>query len=438
MLRGVGVDQTFKKSFAGPTVSMSTMADSVFLHAADLHLGAPLKSLGSHIEPVKADYIRAETKRVFDDLVNLAIERSVEFVVLAGDVYDTAENDPVAQLRVNAGFRRLQEANIPVFIVHGNHDPLGSSQRSNIRELPANVKVFPHDSVSTHLVQLSNGVTVTVAGISYLKAEERRPLASMFDGLSGSPLIGVLHTNVGGSREHGDYAPCTAAELVASQVNYWALGHIHLRSVNGSANNWWVYPGNLQGRSTKSSECGPKGVMIVPIDESGVVHEPEFVACDRARFERIVAACDEFTTMEEAVDGAASRVAEKVEENGSRPSVVVVELTGATAVHGSLTADEFLASLTEACESFIGQGQIVKVIDHTRKLVNPDEVRRSNSIAAEALQALDERRADAGVHMIAMKDLPRDVKKFVESGSEREEILDRAEQVLIDRLWAAQ
>ncbi|MFM9225288.1 MAG: DNA repair exonuclease, partial [Actinomycetota bacterium] len=64
------------------------MARAHFLHAADLHLGAPLKSLSSRIDPAKAEHIRAEAKRVFDDLVAIAIERKVEFVVLAGDVYD--------------------------------------------------------------------------------------------------------------------------------------------------------------------------------------------------------------------------------------------------------------------------------------------------------------------------------------------------------------
>lgn len=414
------------------------MARAFFLHAADLHLGAPLKSLGSRIDPAKADHIRAEAKHVFDDLVAVAIDRKVEFVVLAGDVYDTAENDPVAQLRVNSGLRRLEKAGIPVFMVHGNHDPLGATQRSNIRDLPANVIVFPHDAVAGHTVTLSNGVAVTVAGISYLKADERRPLASMFDGLAGSPLVGVLHTNVGGSREHGDYAPCTAGELLASPVNYWALGHIHLRSVNGSTNNWWVYPGNLQGRSTKASECGPKGVMIVPVDETGVVHEPEFVPCDRARFERVVVPCEGFTTVEQAVDGVASMVAAKVAENDGRPTVVVVELTGASAVHGSLSADELLLSVSAACEDFIGHGQVVKVVDRTRRFVDPGEVRRSNSIAAEALRVLDARLADTAAPVIGTDGVPKDVKKFVESGADRDEVLARAEQVLIDRLWGAQ
>jgi DNA repair protein SbcD/Mre11 len=414
------------------------MARSFFLHAADLHLGAPLKSLGSRIDSAKADYIRAEVKRAFDDLVDVAIERKVDFVVLAGDVYDNAENDRVAQLRVNAGFRRLKAADIHVYMVHGNHDPLGATQRSNIRELPDNVTIFPHDSVLTYKIQVSNGVTVTVAGISYLSADERRPLASMFEGLSGSPLVGVLHTNVGGSREHGDYAPCTAAELLASPVNYWALGHIHLRSVNGSVNNWWVYPGNLQGRFLKPSECGPKGVMIVPIDEAGTVLEPEFVVCDRARFEQLVVPCEGFTTVEDAIGAAASQVAAKVEANGSRPTVFEVELTGASMVHGVLTADEFCESLSEACKEFINYGQVVKVTDRTRKIVNADEVRRSKTVTAEAMQVLDARRADAMVPLISVKDVPRDVKIFVESGEDRDEILTRAEQVLIDRLWGAQ
>ncbi|NDE94084.1 MAG: hypothetical protein EB036_11995 [Betaproteobacteria bacterium] len=260
------------------------------------------------------------------------------------------------------------------------------------------------------------------------------------DGISVVALPGgrLLAAWFGGSREHGDYAPCTAAELTASPVNYWALGHIHLRSVNGSTNNWWVYPGNLQGRSTKASECGSKGVMIVPVDESGVVHEPEFVACDRARFEHLVIPCERFSTVEEAIDGAASAVAARVDENEGKPCVIVVELTGASPVHGALTADEFLVALSDACEDVIGYGQIVNVVVRTRKLVNPDEVRQSNSIAAEAMRVLDARRADSALPMISGKDAPRDVKKFVDEGADRDEILTRAEQILIDRLWGAQ
>ena len=130
-------------------------------------------------------------------------------------------------------------------------------------------------------------------------------------------------------------------------------------------------------------------------------------------------------------------VAAKVEENGNRPSVVVVELSGATTVHGSLTSEEFYDSLSDACEDFIGHGQVVKVIDRTRKLVDPDEVRRSNSVAAEAMQALEARRVDSAAPVIGTANAPKDVKKFVESGVDRDEVLTRAEQVLIDRLWGA-
>ncbi|MFM8529061.1 MAG: hypothetical protein ACKOD2_05175, partial [Ilumatobacteraceae bacterium] len=131
-------------------------------------------------------------------------------------------------------------------------------------------------------------------------------------------------------------------------------------------------------------------------------------------------------------------VAARVEDNGSRPTVVVMELTGATEVHGLLTVHEFLTSVTDACESFIGHGQVVKLTDSTRKFVDPREVRRSNSVAAEAIRVLDARRSDSDAAVISTRDVPRDVKKFVDSGAERDEILDRAEQVLIDRLWGGQ
>lgn len=412
------------------------MANAYFLHAADLHLGAQLKSLGSNIPEEKAEHIRKEVRRVFDDLVNVAIERRVDFVVLAGDVYDHAENDPGAQLRVNAGFRRLADAGIKVFMVHGNHDPLQVKQKANVRDLPGNVTVFQPGDPQTYEVTMSNGVMCTVAGVSFAKAAETENLARRFSGLSGSPLVAVLHANVGGSKDHDDYAPCSPADLANTSVNYWALGHIHMRSVNGQENKWWVYPGNLQGRSTKNAECGPKGVMVVPVSDSGRVLAPEFVECDRARFERVRLDVSHCGNSEEVLNAAESAVSELVGNTGGKPLVLRLEVTGATAAHTALKDEKVFEELQERTEEVMGLGHITKVVDTTYLPVDLGAVRQSTTVAGYALQEVQKVR-DGNLELPGLEDVHRSVRLAMEDESLRADILNDAERLLVDSLWSA-
>ena len=58
-----------------------------FLHAADLHLDSPLRGLSRH-EGVPVDEIRGATRRALTAMVDLALSEQVDFVVIAGDLYD--------------------------------------------------------------------------------------------------------------------------------------------------------------------------------------------------------------------------------------------------------------------------------------------------------------------------------------------------------------
>ena len=62
------------------------MPTAKFLHAADLHLGSPLKSLGEALDESTRDYIKSRVNLAFDRLVDTAIQEQVDFVVLARDV----------------------------------------------------------------------------------------------------------------------------------------------------------------------------------------------------------------------------------------------------------------------------------------------------------------------------------------------------------------
>src|SRR3954468_12734733 len=120
-----------------------------FVHAADLHLDTPFAAIG-RVAPEVAARLRDASLEAFDSLVTMAIEREAAFAVFAGDIYDAADRGVRAQLRFLRGVERLGERGIPVFVAHGNHDPLDGW--SAIRRAPSNLTVFGCGAVEAHSV----------------------------------------------------------------------------------------------------------------------------------------------------------------------------------------------------------------------------------------------------------------------------------------------
>ena len=58
-----------------------------FIHAADLHIDSPLRGLEAY-EGAPLQQLRGATRKAASALVQLAIEESVDFVVIAGDLFD--------------------------------------------------------------------------------------------------------------------------------------------------------------------------------------------------------------------------------------------------------------------------------------------------------------------------------------------------------------
>ena len=55
-------------------------------------------------------------------MIDLAIDRKVDFVLIAGDLYDGDWPDWGTGLYIVGQLVRLREVGIPVFLISGNHD----------------------------------------------------------------------------------------------------------------------------------------------------------------------------------------------------------------------------------------------------------------------------------------------------------------------------
>src|ERR1700730_3943801 len=92
-----------------------------FLHAADIHLDSPQKGLDRY-EGAPVAECRQATRRALENLVRLAVEEKVAFVLIVGDLYDGDWPDYNTGLFFSAQMARLRDAGIKVFLIRGNHD----------------------------------------------------------------------------------------------------------------------------------------------------------------------------------------------------------------------------------------------------------------------------------------------------------------------------
>lgn len=301
-----------------------------FLHAADLHLDSPLKGLENY-EGAPVGEVRQATRRAFENLVDLAIAEAVDFVLVAGDLFDGNWRDYNTGLFFVAGAGRLKAAGIPVFIVAGNHDAEGQMTRS--LPYPDNVCVFSHRKPETRVI---DSLKVAIHGRSFAAAATMDNLARTCpEPRPGFFNIGLLHTSLTGREGHENYAPCTLDDLRGRGYDYWALGHVHQFEVV-SRDPAVVFAGCAQGRHIR--ETGVKGAVLVTVDE-GRAPEIEHRGLDVIRWERIAVDLAGARTFEEVLQRFRDAAGPAIERHGGVPVIVRAEFAGRTDLHAVLAAD---------------------------------------------------------------------------------------------------
>lgn len=237
------------------------MKQITFLHTADLHLDSPMVGLSKLPEKIYKRLLNS-TFVALKRIVDTAIEKQVDFLIIAGDVYDGEDRSIRAQVKFRQEMERLDAHGIQVYLTHGNHDHLSGSWIHI--PLPENVFVFG-EAVGLCTYSKKN-VNVNLYGFSYPKRQVYERKIDDFKKEGDADFhIGILHGNEGGNSSHDNYSPFHVKDLIEKHFDYWALGHIHKRNIL-SENPPIIYPGNIQGRHHK--EQGPKGCYLVTLTES--------------------------------------------------------------------------------------------------------------------------------------------------------------------------
>ena len=306
-----------------------------FMHIADIHLG----------------YQQYGSKERFDDfsqvflhIIQQAIDREVDFLLVAGDLFEKRTVDPLAMRVAVEGFRKLGEAGIPVVAVEGNHekayyrdqyswldflDGLGYLHLLNPRFGEGRAILEPYGEEGGAYLDLPGGVRVY--GLKYYGASTSKVFGLFSEALDemddGDVQFTILMAHAGlegqlprysGTLTHNDLAP------LREQIDYLALGHIHKPySVDG-----WIYnPGSAETWSIEETDWPERGYYLVDVQPgSNPNHQARLIPSPRRPFHRSRLQVDVLTEPNVLYD-AVRKLLQREDSNVPREPAPVVELT---------------------------------------------------------------------------------------------------------------
>lgn len=414
-----------------------------FVHAADLHLDSPFLGMKSAAPSTVAEALYQATFEAYENIIRLCVSEGVDALLVAGDVYDSADRSLRAQRKFIDGLQRLHDQGIRSFVCHGNHDPLDGWEArldyppSCTRFGPAfeSAPVFPDDPTRA-----------VVHGISYPTRDVYENLVHRLGMVDPTPFsVGLLHANVGNNTEHAAYAPCSLVDLEHSGIDYWALGHVHTREVLRAESPTVVYPGNPQGRHP--NESGPRGVYLVEVDD-GRKARLEFRAMDTVRWEQRELDVSRMETDQDLLDESHEAMRQMLDAADGRPIIARLALTGRGVLHSSLRKPGFtLEQLTEDINNeWAGASPFAwceRIEDETASPFDRTERVEGSDFVAEVLKTSDRAKDEpellsrlrAGIpDLYQHRRFRRYLSGYEPSDDEIAALLDEAEAIAVDLL----
>jgi exonuclease SbcD len=409
-----------------------------FIHCADVHLDTPLQGLAQY-PGAPANEIRNATRRAFERVLGTAISERVDFVVVAGDLYDTGLKSFESALFFNKQMACLKDAGIGVYLVYGNHDA-ASKLIKQIRP-PSNVHVFRASEAQTFQ---DDGLRVAIHGQSFATPEITQDLAAKYPPpIPGFFNIGVLHTNLAGLSEHANYAPCSLETLKNKGYQYWALGHVHNRQIL-CTDPYVIYPGNIQGRNGK--EQGEKSCELVTVSDAGAISIETIPTSVVPWFQTDIDASG-CRTAEEVYERLRLGLEATLSQSRERVTAVRLRILGTTDAHGELSRDleqvrhEAISIATECGK---GLFWVERVEVSTSPRLNRDELLKRDDPIGEVVRIIASLRQDpaALASWSAIAELQKKLPDELANGPEAVELdvavlsaaIDEAEGVLLSRL----
>lgn len=416
-----------------------------FLHTADLHLGAPFRGLKA-LSPAWAQRLLTAIPEAYDRVIDAALARHVDFVVISGDVFDSAHPSYGDYRRFFQGLERLRVAGIPVYLCTGNHDPYTTWQ-NDLFALPENATMLPASKPGFALFRRNGQPLCLIAGRGFYSqawpvdedisegvsrdAAERELAGEFPDAVQAPFCVGVLHTGFDLDLQK---APVKPSSLMNRGVDYWALGHLHKRLAYPSFDDpKAVFSGCIQGRDIK--ETGERGCYVVTL-ERDMRTRLEFVPTASVAWEKPkvdVSGCATVSEIPDLIMRALFRANGKAH---CEEMCVRVTLTGATPLHDVLSRPGVLEDVRNHINDGYPSFFCDALIDETRRPLDRQALQAEGLFPAMLMDTARMQRANAGEEVAYLQEA------FLRKGfalpaacvREVDDLADKAETLVLDLL----
>src|SRR3989339_154421 len=227
-----------------------------FAHISDVHLGG-----------WKAQPLQDLNFKSFQKAINICINSKLNFILIAGDLFDSAY-PPIEILKETfAEFRKLKEARIPCFIIAGSHDYSVSGKTFlDVLEKAGFCKNVTNFEEKEETIILNPTIHEGVAIYGYpgkksgLEVQDLRKIK--FNDAPGMFKILMLHTTIDKAK---GTLPIDAIETEKlPYADYYALGHLH---IDFKYKNF-VYPGPIFPNNFQELEDLKHGSFYIVDTES--------------------------------------------------------------------------------------------------------------------------------------------------------------------------
>lgn len=362
-----------------------------FIHAADLHLGAPFRGL-QEVSEKWANRLIDAIPEAFERMIQAALSNEVDFVVIAGDSFDLGRPSYDEYMRFIDGMERLNQAGIPVYLVAGNHDPLTSWQ-DRFASLPSNTHMFPASDPGFVAFERDGQPLCLIGGRSYhhltwpqdedIARGITRAAAERALGVRAPFAIGIIHSGL----DVDPYkAPTNPKNLLNAGMDYWALGHIHSPRMDSKKNPRVCFSGCIQGRAIK--EAGPHGVSLVTLTQ-GKPNQVEFIPTASVAWAKFKVDISKAQSISQIAEMVIARSYEENGESGCSQMVERVTLSGATPMHALLQRPDVLEGLRRRINEEAPHFFCDVIVDKTKAPLNRKALKKEGLFPATLLAISD-------------------------------------------------
>ena len=261
-----------------------------FVHIADMHFDAPFAVLNSRNK--LGEKRRLEQREVFRKIINYIKENSIEYLFIAGDLYEHEYIRKTTAEYINNLFKEIP--NTKIYISPGNHDPYINNSiyknfnwNDNVHIFRGKLEVVKENNCNIYGFGF-NDFYCKNSIVDEIKIENKEQINIL-----------VAHGSLnGGTLENMEYNPMNRNKLKELGFDYVALGHIHKLDYNTEEEQRIVYPGSTI--SLGFDELGKHGMIVGELNKENIMLE--FIPMDNKEFKEMELDISDINSEEELIE----------------------------------------------------------------------------------------------------------------------------------------